>query len=402
MPHPVQFMFLIVPFGATSGFLGVCLAYLLTEAKVEAAAVAGLLALAYLPHTWKFLWAPLVDLTLTRKLWYFIGLAGVVLGIGFSGTLPMATQSMPQLTVIVLLTMFCATLVGMAVESVMAYSTSEDAKGRASGWFQAGNLGGGGLGGGLALWLIQSGGFTVEAASWAMAGTLALCAWPMAFLKEAPAEVQGLHWRGHVKRTALDLWGLLRSRTGALALLICFLPIGTGALSNLWSIIAHEWQASANTVALVTGTLSGLLSAAGCLLGGFLCDRMDRKKAYCLFGLVLGACTLGMAFGPRTEWSYVLFTSLYSVVVGFCYAAYSAVVLEAIGKGAAATKFNVLASLANTPIAWVTALSGWLLGKYGSTWALASEMALALVAVVGFVGVVVLSAGRRAPPDAAA
>jgi hypothetical protein len=42
-----------------------------------------------------------------------------------------------------------------------------------------------------------------------------------------------------------------------LALLIVFLPIGSGAASNLWAAVADDWHASANTVALVTGVVGG-------------------------------------------------------------------------------------------------------------------------------------------------
>ena len=61
-----------------------------------------------------------------------------------------------------------------------------------------------------------------------------------------------------------------------------------------------------------------------------------------------------MAFAPRTEIDVHLFTSLYAFIVGLTYAGFTAVVLEAIGKGAAATKYNLFASLSNMPIAWVT------------------------------------------------
>ena len=37
----------------------------------------------------------------------------------------------------------------------MAYMTASQQQGRAGGWMQAGNLGGGGIGGGAGLWLAQ-------------------------------------------------------------------------------------------------------------------------------------------------------------------------------------------------------------------------------------------------------
>ena len=59
---------------------------------------------------------------------------------------------------------FTATLLAMAVESLMAATIPDDKRGSAGGWSQAGNLGGQGLGGGLSLWLIQSMGLS-DAAS---------------------------------------------------------------------------------------------------------------------------------------------------------------------------------------------------------------------------------------------
>jgi PAT family beta-lactamase induction signal transducer AmpG len=54
-----------------------------------------------------------------------------------------------------------------------------------------------------------------------------------------------------------DLWQVARARAGFLALLICFLPIGSGAASNLWSAVADDWHASANTVALAVTAAIG-------------------------------------------------------------------------------------------------------------------------------------------------
>ncbi len=71
-PHPAVYMVLIVPFGAMAGYLSVAVAYLLTQAGISVAQTAGLIAIGFIPHTWKFLWAPIADTTLTRKKWYLI------------------------------------------------------------------------------------------------------------------------------------------------------------------------------------------------------------------------------------------------------------------------------------------------------------------------------------------
>jgi hypothetical protein len=50
--------------------------------------------------------------------------------------------------------------------------------------------------------------------------------------------------------------------------------------------------------------------------------------------------------------------SAYNVAVGMAYAGFSALVLEVIGRGAAATKYNIMASLSNVPIGYVTWIDG--------------------------------------------
>jgi PAT family beta-lactamase induction signal transducer AmpG len=179
-----------------------------------------------------------------------------------------------------------------------------------------------------------------------------------------------------------DVWNTAKSRAGYLALLICFLPIGSGAASNLWASIAGDWHASADTVALVNGVLGGVVSAIGCVIGGYLCDRMDRKFAYALFGVFLSVAALMMAVAARTPAMFVAFTLLYAFVSGFNYASFSAVVLEAIGKGAAATKYNLYASLSNAPIAYLTSIEGFAYGRWHANGLLWAD-ALAGLAAVG-------------------
>jgi hypothetical protein len=199
----------------------------------------------------------------------------------------------------------------------------------------------------------------------------------------------------NLKNAVLDLWSVATKRAGALALLLCFVPVGTGAAGGLWSAVAGDWQASADTVALVTGVLSGLISAAGCLIGGWMCDRIDRKYGYVWFGALQGLVAIGMAYAPHSESFYIFFTSVYALANGMCYAAFSAFVLEAMGKGAAATKYNVYASLSNTPIAYMTAVDGWAHGKFGPSGMLLTEAVCATIGVALFMGVALGTRGAR-------
>jgi len=138
----------------------------------------------------------------------------------------------------------------------------------------------------------------------------------------------------------------------------------------------------------------------GCLAGGWLCDHMDRKMAYALYGVLQALSAVAMALSPRTEMTYIIYTTAYAFITGLTYAGFSAFVLEAMGMGAAATKYSVFASLSNTPIAYMTSVDGWAHGKWGSSGMLYAEAVSGMIGLVLFIGVMMVAA-RTAPAPAA-
>jgi MFS transporter, PAT family, beta-lactamase induction signal transducer AmpG len=392
--HPWIYMLLILPFGATSGFVTVAVAWRLDLVHVPVDRIAVVVGLVIFPHAWKFLWAPIADATLTRKRWYLIGSVLSAIGIFVTGALPATTAGLLLLSASVLLMNIAVTFLGMSVEALMAYATPEDEKGRAGGWFMAGNLGGSGLGGGAGLWLTQH--LPAPWMSGAIIGALCLlCALALTQVDEPLEHVRHPRILTGLANVLRDTWAVARSHLGWIALVLCFLPLGTGGAGGLWSAAARDWHASADTVALVTGVLSGIISAFGCLGGGWLCDRMDRKGAYALFGALQAASAVAMALLPHGELQFVVMTSLYAFINGFCYAAFTAYTLEAIGRGAAATKYNAFASMSNVPIWYVTVVDGWAYEKWGANGMLYTEAGLALIGLLAF-GVVVLFWKRSA------
>lgn len=140
--HPLIFLLLVIPFGAVSGFLGVTIVYLLGRSGVDPVTIAVLTGLSFLPHTFKFLYAPLVDLTLKRKQWYVMACITSALGIALLGMVPATEAGLPWLRILVVVGNVATAFLSMAVESLMAYNTAPGELGRTAGWFQAGNLGG--------------------------------------------------------------------------------------------------------------------------------------------------------------------------------------------------------------------------------------------------------------------
>ncbi len=157
----------------------------------------------------------------------------------------------------------------------------------------------------------------------------------------------------------VDLWDtIVRSRSGLLAMILCFLPVGAAAATGLFAAIAGRWNTSADAVALYTGVLGGVVAAVGCLAGGWLSDQMDRKRAYAVAGAFLAVVAIAMALGPHNQAGYAVFTLAYQFGSGLAYGAFTGFVLEAIGRGAVATKYNALASLSNIPIWYMTEIDG--------------------------------------------
>ena len=415
---------MFVPMGISNGYVVVTLAFLLAAAGVSVDAIAVLGVWALVPQLFKVIAGPLVDTTLTNKAWYLLStlLTGVL--IVATGFVPAAPSNLTLITALAFVISVASALSALAADSIMAYATTPEEKGRAGGWSQAGNLGGSAIGGGLGLWLSQNltpagdlaGGrwlaqhtsvpWFIDAATWlghavpaAVAGAIGvglLCLIsiiPLYFVHEPEVGHRDTTFWKSVENVGWDLWSLLKSRKGLLAFVAMSLPISVGAMTQLWSAVAGDWHASANWVALINGLLGGVITMVGCILGGWLCDRMSRMLAFNLFSLVTCVCALAMAFSPRTQEMYIVYVGIYMLLTGFCYAAFGAVVLEAIGTGAAATKYNLLAGIANGPIMYLSWLDGkahvwpapaWLPFD-GSTMMLLTETFVPVVGTIVFV-----------------
>ena len=423
--HPVLFLLMFVPMGISNGYVVVTLAYLLAAGGVGVDAIAVLGVWSLLPQLLKVLAGPLVDATLTTKAWYLIGTVATGVFISATGIIPTTSGNLTLITVFVLLISMASAISALAADSIMAHATNPEEKGRAGGWSQAGNLGGSAIGGGLGLWLAQNltpagnraagqwltahtgiGWFT-QAGLWlghhveaAVVGSVAvglLCivtSLVLSFVKEPPADHRGASFGQSLANVGKDLWTLVQSRRGLLALVAMCLPISTAAMTQLWSAVAQDWHASANWVALINGMLGGVITMFGCIVGGWVCDRMNRMVAFNLFSLITCLCALAAAFSPRTEVMYILYVGLYMLIAGFCYAAFGAVVLEAIGKGAAATKYNLLAGIANGPIMYLSWLDGEAHVWHAPSWLPQNGTTLMLLAeaVLPVIGTLVLIA----------
>ena len=375
---PFTFFFLLLPYGISNGFVSITLPFFLTRAGFSVATAASIVALGISANIWLFLWGPVVDLTLTPRRWYMLAVVTSAAALFLLGIVPFEQRAVVILTAMVFISQVAVTLVVLPMGALMAYTVADEGKGRAAGWYQAGNLGGSGIGGGAGVWLASH--VSKEAASTSLAFAMLASAVALYFV----SDVRLVTTETIAQRLRLlgrDIFSMLRSAIPLFTIVLVCSPIGAAAMNNLWSAVASDWRVDANTVALVTGLLNGAISAVGCVVGGWLADRVGRWWAYFGSGTALALVAIIMAATPRTPAIYALGVLAYSFFGGVAYAAFSAVVLFAIGRGAASTKYATLSSLGNLPVVYMTAANGWVHDRFGTASMLWTD-ALSAVGVI--------------------
>lgn len=384
VPHPVVWMVLYFPLGLAIGFPAVALGYLGSRAGLDVSAVAAIVGMTFIGGGWKFLWAPIGDYTLSRKTWYLIAITAIALGLLAMTAIPLSRSTAPLLSALTLATTVAATFSAFATEGLMAHNTTPATRGRAAGWFQAGNQFGQTAGGGMGLWFVMH-----APAPWmggaALAAILFACALPLIGLEEPPRAMTDTGVGARVADAWRELSGVLRSRAGRIALILAILPIGTGAAMFLFSALAQEFHASADVVSSVLGLGGGVAIVAGCFVGGRLADRVAKPTAYAVScGLGLVACVV-MAASPRTSTSYAATTLFYTFTLGMVTASFTGMVLAIIGETAAATKINLFFAINTLFSLGMLRVAGWAHDAWSTTAMLLTEAFAGVAALAVFV-----------------
>ncbi len=416
--RPWLYLFLELPFGAAIGFLMIAVPYRLSAAGIPLSEIATISAVGFMPHALKILWVPLIDIVGRRK-WWYLGMVGVTAALlAAASIVPDPARHLGLLTVLVTALQAAAATTSAALNALIAMTTHPDDKGKAGGFYMAGNVGGTGILGALALWLSTAaapavaglGRAAVVLASGAGAFTIHERLLPGEAGQLAAGVLRALGRR--IAAMGRDLWETASSLEGFTALVISVAPVGCGALTNLFSGMAIEYGADQHVVELVNGLGGGLAGALGSLAGGFLADRMNRRVAYALAGGLTALAAVAMLLAPMTPSTYAWGTLAYSFANGIAFATWAGMVLEVVGHSAAvATKYALFVASSNLAISAVTKLDGWASGlrggagawsgEAGARGALAFDAAITVVGIAIVLGLVRYTARRKASTSAA-
>lgn len=379
--RPFTIFLLMLPAGISQGFVFVTLPYLLTHNGFSVAQTAAIVALGTSPSLFRFVLGPVVDVSLSLRKWYLISIAAIVVTLLLLSVTPFTVKGAALLSVLVFISQVAVNISFLPIGAFMAKTVEESKKGKASGWYQAGSLAGTGIGGGAGLWIANH--FNAPVSGIAL--SIACLAFALIVLSLRDIEHQTEKTlKQELSGLGKDLLSMIKVPVTLFAITLVLVPIGTGAMANLWSAMAEDWKVDADTVALITGLLSGLISSLGCVAGGYLADRRGIWFAYLGSGVACALVTIVMAVMPMQSTVYIAGVLVYAFTMGMIYAAFTSVVLFAIGKKHAATKFSLMGSIGNIPVVYMTSFDGWMHDQYSSKIMLMAEAIIGITFVILF------------------
>ncbi|HEY4003089.1 MAG TPA: MFS transporter [Candidatus Xenobia bacterium] len=383
--HPPAWIFGItnIPFGVAGTYSGVAMPFFLRSAGLPVKEIAALTALALVPSTWQFLWAPVLDLWIPRRFWLVLVsiLGGVCLGMSLEVSLP---QHIGMYTFLVVAGQALTGLVGSCNGALVSTTLPERLRDTAAGWVNAANLGAAALGGGLVMTLVG------HSAHLAAVGLVIMVVAPslaaLSITEDPPSREPLLKHLGEMGR---HVWIAVKSRRGWTGLLFCISPVGTVALGNLFSALGPDYMhglskaAGDNLIALVNGYLGSFITAGGCLATGFLLKRVNRRTAYLMSGVLTALVAGAMSLFPSTPTTFVVGVAVYLLVTGLAYTAFSAVVYEIVGTASqsASALYSVFPAVGNTAIVYTLALDGLAQDRWGVKGPLWADAALNVLGV---------------------
>src|ERR1700722_1870172 len=98
---PYYIFFMAFPAGISLGFVTITLPYLLTHKGFTVESISGIVAIGVSANLWRFLWGPVVDLTLSLRKWFWIGLLASIATLLIICYTPFTVKGTVLLTIVV-------------------------------------------------------------------------------------------------------------------------------------------------------------------------------------------------------------------------------------------------------------------------------------------------------------
>jgi PAT family beta-lactamase induction signal transducer AmpG len=411
----LAFFALYLTEGIPLGFAATAMATQMRRQGLGAAAIGAFVGAIYLP--WAFKWAvgPVVDVLSSdrfgrRRAWIIamqllmVASLFLIMAVGMSASLATLTA------IIILHNSFAATQ-DVAIDALAVNTLHADERGVANGLMFGGAYLGQAVGGSGALLLAPVIGFgnTYFFVAAAILVVTVFVAWPM---REVPSPrpvraEQGVLRQvgGELREFAVATFrAFAGSRAAWVALLFALLPAGAYALGlALVTNLAVELGFDDSRVGQLT-LWTTVLAAAGCVAGGWLSDRLGRRRMLALFIASMSLPTLWLAWSMSqagwimpvsdapgvvkpvasaaliaTFWTTAL---VYSAFNGLMYGTRSALFMDVTTPRVAATQFTAYMALMNLTIAYSSNWQGWATEHHGYPLTLLADSLFGLLCLV--------------------
>lgn len=343
--------------GAPIGWLWWALPTRLKAAGAPIEQVTALTAALALPWAFKFLWAPLVD-GLRGPRWGLrawtiaaqIGMAATLLPLAFGTDLSAPAAFAPLLIVHAVL----AATQDVAVDGIAVRVLPAAERGSANGWMQVGMLAGRGIFGGLALraeeWIGFEGVVVALAACALLPATLLMFA-----AREPDSAVAEIRERKHLGERLRILGGALLEMVTARRTFagLGFALLGGAAFEAVGGT-AGPLLVDLGLTQSQVGDFYALpvivCMALGALAGGFLADRLPRRRACATAVLIVAALVMALALAVLTGTRGTSLLALLAVnylALGMLTASSYALFMDLSNPRAGATQFSAFMGATN-------------------------------------------------------
>jgi PAT family beta-lactamase induction signal transducer AmpG len=397
--------------GIPLGFTATAVATQMRRQGLGPEAIGVFVASLYAPWTLKWAMGPFVDVFSSdrfgrRRTWIVAMQVLMVATLLFALPVNFTTELKLFTTIILFHNIFGATQ-DIAIDALACGALREEERGLANGLMFSGAYLGQAAGGAGVLLLTPIMGFSntfYVVAAWILAVTL-FVAMP---LREVARPLRARDGKSRLATAVDEVVGFLvaswraftGSRAALLGVLFALLPAGAYALGlALQSNLAVELGLS-DTQFGVLNLWTTISSALGCVVGGWLSDRLGRRRTLFVFIAAMSIPTALLAFEmQRAGWilpvdmkaeakriapaglvSLFWFASIsYAIFNGLMYGVRSALFMDITTPAVAATQFTAYMAMLNIAILYSARWQGWAVERWGYPLTLGIDAAAGLL-----------------------
>lgn len=394
------FGLLYISEGVPLGFAAVAMAAYMRRQGLDVAQVGAFVASFYLPWAFKWAWAPLVDLIGLerfggRKAWLVLCQGLMIVTLYAIAQIDQSEHFQLLITLCIVHNVFAATN-DVAIDSLAVNALRPDERGQGNGFMFGGAYLGQGLGGGGAMFVTERFGFNV---SFLYVALLLLCVllFTLVFVTDPTVG-------SRVATKSAELWGKLRdSLVGFVKeLQVGFFKSGPGPIIGVFfALLPFGAMSLAGAVATTLqvdigmsdgqiaqlNIVSTIVSAVGCVSGGWLADKLGRRRMLALYYALTAVPVLYLAMlvggdaglEAVTVSQYFVAAVAFSAFLGMHYGTSAAIFMGLTNPAIAATQFTGFMALRNLTIAYTNAWQGAAVDRFDYAWTLYADAAIALI-----------------------